>query len=61
MDTAGSHGLHFLCSFQGDPGIPGFKGEAGPKGELVSGRITQRFTEYKTNVVFPFSDGGIVV
>lgn len=21
---------------QGDPGLPGFKGEAGPKGELVS-------------------------
>lgn len=22
--------------FQGDPGVPGFKGEAGPKGEPVS-------------------------
>lgn len=27
--------LTFLC-LQGDVGVPGFKGEAGPKGEPVS-------------------------
>lgn len=27
--------IHVFC-FQGDPGVPGFKGEAGPKGEPVS-------------------------
>ena len=48
----------FGC-FQGDPGIPGFKGEAGPKGELVSGLTTHTVqNEYKTNVVFPFSPEG---
>lgn len=26
----------FWFIVQGDPGIPGFKGEAGPKGEIVS-------------------------
>lgn len=26
----------YSASVQGDPGIPGFKGEAGPKGEIVS-------------------------
>lgn len=28
-------GVIHVC-FQGDPGVPGFKGEAGPKGEPVS-------------------------
>lgn len=27
-----------MLSFQGDPGVPGFKGEAGPKGEPVRAR-----------------------
>lgn len=33
-----NHGIVFFLFFffQGDPGVPGFKGEAGPKGEPVS-------------------------
>lgn len=34
FDTSTS--IVFIVCFQGDPGVPGFKGEAGPKGEPVS-------------------------